>query len=148
MLMLKVHYFLWFGSLAGVLPYTSVFGRQYSSASATDIGILYTILPFAALLAKPFACACADRFAAHKLVLVLSLLLTLLGYGSLLLVPWLSKGSPSSWWLFCAAVLLANTAMGVVISMSDSFAMREAAAGRASFGSVRVFGTLGWGLLG
>lgn len=148
MLILKVHYFLWFGSLAGVLPYTAVFGNKYSSATAAEIGILYTILPFVAMLAKPIGCACADRFSAHKLVLVLSLILTLFGYGALILVPWFGRGSSWTWWFFCAAVLVANTAMGVVISMTDSLAMREVSAGRSSFGGIRVFGTLGYGILG
>lgn len=147
-MILKVHYFLWFGSLAGVLPYAAVFGKEFTAATATDIGFLYTVLPFIALLAKPVLCAFADRFAVHKLVLVSSLILTLVGFGSLIFVPWFTKGAAWTWWFFCAGVLVANTAMGVVISMTDSLAMKEVSAGRSSFGSIRVYGTLGWGLLG
>lgn len=148
MLILKVHYFLWFGSLSGILPYASVFGERHASATATQIGLLYTILPFVAMLAKPIGCACADRFSAHKLVLVSFLILTLVGFGSLILVPWLGRASSWTWWFFCAAVLLANTSMGIVISMTDSLVMRDVSIGRSSFGSVRVFGTLGYGILG
>lgn len=148
MLILKVHYFLWFGSLAGVLPYAPVFGNQYSAATAENIGFLYTVLPFVALLAKPLVCAFADRFAVHKLVLVVSLILTLVGFGSLVFVPWFQKDEPWTWWFFCSAVLMANTAMGVVTSMTDSMAMKEVSAGRSSFGSIRVYGTLGWGVWG
>ena len=38
--------------------------------------------------------------------------------------------------------------MGVGISMNDSVAMRGVSAGRCTFGAIRVFGTLGWGIFG
>jgi MFS family permease len=142
---LKIHYFLWFGSLGGVLPYTSVFGRHHSDASATEIGLLYTLLPFTVVFAKPVFCWLSDRFSYHKLVLVVFMIATLLGYGFLIITPFLAI---KSFWFFSACVFVANTAMGVVISMTDSIVMKEVTSGGHSFGSIRVWGTLGWGVFG
>ena len=146
-ILLKAQYFLWFGSLAGILPYVSIFAKNHSSASASEIGFLYTLLPFVAMITKPIFCGIADRLSCHKLVLVTSMAATLFGYGILILAPWFPRAS-WSWWFICASVLIANTSMGIVISMNDSIAMREVSNGRASYGSLRVFGTIGWGLLG
>lgn len=144
---LIAQYFLWFAALSGILPYVSIFAKNYSHASATQIGLLYTVLPFVAMIAKPIFCGLADRFCCHKLTLVASMAATLLGYGILLLAPWFEANSWSLWFI-CASVLLANTAMGIVITMNDSIAMREVATGRSTYGALRVFGALGWGILG
>lgn len=146
-ILLQAQYFLWYGSLAGILPYIGIFAKNHSSASPSEIGFLYTLLPFVAMITKPIFCSIADRFSCHKLVLVTSMAVTLIGYGKLLLTPWFQQAS-WSWWFICACVLVANTSMGIVITMNDSIAMREVSNGRASYGSLRVFGTLGWGLLG
>lgn len=145
--LLKAQYFLWFGSLAGILPYVSIFARNHSSVSPSQVGILYTILPFVAMVTKPIFCGLADRFNCHKCVLVVSMISTLFGYGILVVTPWFPQAS-WSWLFICICVLIANTSMGIVISMNDSIAMREVSNGRASYGSLRVFGTIGWGLLG
>lgn len=144
-LVLKLHYLLWFGSLGGVLPYTSVFGRHHSLASATEIGLLYTLLPFTVIFAKPIFCWISDRFVCHKLVLVTAMIMTLLGYGCLIITPFLDF---KSFWFYSVCVFVANTAMGVVTSMTDSIVMKEVSLGRNSFGSIRVFGTLGFGCFG
>src|SRR5689334_21561403 len=102
---LKAHYFLWWGSLAGILPYTALFAKKYSNASSTEVGLLYTMLPFTALIVKPLFCSLADRFRAHKLILLITIILTLFGYGALILTPFSQLSGFISWWYFCAAVL-------------------------------------------
>ena len=144
---LIAQYFLWFAALTGILPYVSIFAKNHSNASATQIGILYTVLPFVAMITKPIFCGLADRYSCHKLTLVAAMTATLFGYGILVLAPWF-EASAWSLWFICGSVLIANTAMGIVITMNDSIAMREVATGRSTFGALRVFGTLGWGIIG
>lgn len=146
---LRSHYFLWFGSLSGVLPYTSIFAREHVKASASDVGLLYTLLPFVAFLTKPLVCGIADRFNGHKLTLAIVMIATLMGFGFLLFTPWFPADN-WSWWYFCGCVMVANTAMGVGTTLTDSIAMREVTNrhGTTSFGSIRLWGTVGWGIFG
>lgn len=144
---LRSHYFLWFGSLSGVLPYTSIFAREHVKASASEIGLLYTLLPFVAFLTKPIVCGMADRFNGHKLTLVVVMIATLTGFGLLIFTPWLPAGH-WSWWYFCGCVLLANTSMGVGTTLTDSIVMREITNRGTSYGSIRLWGTVGWGIFG
>lgn len=144
---LRSHYLLWFGSLSGVLPFTSIFAREHVKASPSEIGLLYTLLPFVAFLTKPLVCGIADRFNGHKITLVVVMIATMIGFGSLVITPWLHAG-PWSWWYFCACVMLANTAMGVGTTLTDSIVMREVTNGTTSYGSIRLWGTVGWGIFG
>lgn len=53
-----------------------------------------------------------------------------------------------AWWYFSGAVSLANTSMGIVISLTDSLVMCEVTKTGVTYGSIRLWGTLGWGVLG
>ncbi|RWS01158.1 major facilitator superfamily domain-containing protein 6-like protein [Dinothrombium tinctorium] len=145
-LFLKAHYFIWFASLGGILQYVSVFGSQHTQQSTTNIGLLLTVMPFVTLIAKPVFCGIADHFNLHKFTLIASIFTTLLGYGLFAIIPYLQQNI--RWYLFCAFVLLANSSSGVVTSLTDSIVMKEVTRTSVSYGSIRVFGSLGWGLFG
>jgi len=147
MSVLKAHYFLWFGSLSGIMPFVAVFAKAHSVANAENIGILYGILPFIVTFVKPLFCSIADRNNAHKSVLIISIILTILGYGLLTTIIFVNFGS-FSWYMFCILVLLANSGQGIVISLTDYLVMKEATELKKSFGEYRLYGTLGWGGLG
>jgi len=147
MSVLKIHYLLWFGSLSGIMPFVPIFAREHAVADAESVGILYCILPFIVSFIKPLFCSIADRNNAHKSVLITSIVLTILGYGLLLTTVFINFGS-FSWYWFCILVLIANSGQGVVISLNDYLVMKECTETNKSFGSYRVYGTIGWGGFG
>ncbi|KAI1294894.1 Major facilitator superfamily domain-containing protein 6-A [Halotydeus destructor] len=144
---LRSHYFLWFGSSGGILPFTTLIGKEYAGASATEVGLLYTILPFTVFFAKPYVCSLADKFNIHKSILIAALICTLIGYGALVAMPFIVNKS-MAWAFFCIGVLIANLTQGFVISLTDSLVMRLVTLTGVAFGTIRVFGGLGYGMLG
>lgn len=147
MSILKVHYFLWFGSLSCIMPFVSVFAIQHTTATTEDIGILYCVLPFIVSVFKPLFCSIADRNNSHKKVLIVSTIFTILGYGLLLLIMYVRFGQ-FSWYMFCILILMANSGQGVVISLNDYLVMKEVTRLNKDYGGYRVWGTVGWGGFG
>lgn len=114
-----------------------------------DVGTLFFALPFIAFIAKALFCSVADHYSIHKKVFIIFILLTLTGYGLLLSVPFLKSFLGTfSWYYFCLLVLLANSSMGVVVSITDFLVMKQVTQDNGNFGLYRVFGTFGWGLFG
>ena len=147
MSVLKVHYFLWFGALSGIMPFVSVFVTAHSIATIQDVGVLYFVLPFIVSITKPLFCSIADRNNSHKKVLIVSIIVTIVGYGLLLTTLYVKMGR-FTWYWFCFLMFLANSGQGVVICLNDYLVMKEVTELNKSFGSYRVFGTLGWGGIG
>lgn len=152
---LKAHYTLWFGSLSGILPYVPVYAKTHLEVSASQVGLLYFLLPFVVSFIKPLACSGADHYHQHSVALLISQFCTLLGYGLLLAIPFLAYILHTSlwWYLFCLLALLANTSMGVGISLTDFLVMDEVArinqsGGDTHYGKFRIWGTIGFGLFG
>ena len=147
---LKIHYFLWFSSLSGVLPYYVVFVRTYTSASASWIGTLFSILPFIAFFTNPFFCSLADKSHNHLKYLLIFIGLTIIGYGLLLILPIID--SPLvSWSISLILLLIAYPSMATVTSLTDSIVMMITSSSSSSgltFGQVRVWGTIGYGFFG
>ncbi|XP_075586108.1 maltose permease [Dermatophagoides farinae] len=154
---LKAHYLLWFGSLSGILPYVSIFAREHLQISADAVGILFFILPFVVSIVKPLVCSIADRYECYSLTLILSQISTILGYGLLLTLPWLLRWISTEilWWFFCLLTLIANTAMGAAISLTDCLVINEVVQlqrnngdNHTSYGNYRIWGTIGFGIFG
>lgn len=154
----RIHYFLWFSSLSGVLPYYVVFVRTYTSASASWIGTLFSLLPFVAFFTNPFFCSLADKSSNHLKYLLIFIGLTCTGYGLLLIIP--TVDSPLvSWSLSMVLLLIAYPSMATVTSLTDSIVMMMVTSSsgdvnlgskssRLTFGQVRVWGTIGYGFFG
>ena len=152
---LKAHYTLWFGSLSGVLPYVSIFARTHLEVTATTVGVLFCVLPFMVSIIKPIACSVADHYDNHLKALMVSQLLTLLGYGSLVIFPFVRSMISLSllWYLFCLFTLISNTAMGTGTSITDYLVMNEVNiikqhGGKTNYGNFRIWGTVGFGVFG
>lgn len=144
---LKLHYFLWWGSLGGILPYKAVYGKNHAHASATQIGQLEMILPFITVLAKPFFCSLADHRQWHRRLLILFIILTLFGFGFLVIIPFVSTESHTlEWLIFCFLLFVANTSLGIVISLTDSLVIKNVVKKGRNYGETRVWGTVGWGI--
>lgn len=148
----KIHYGLWYGGLVGIIPFMFNYATEYTGASGTQHGILYTILPFIALLAKPAICSFADKYAAHHHCLLFFITTTVLGYGSLALYPFfpdlIKNHKNVVWVLYCLAALVGNTSMCIVNSIGDSLAINSSQRNEVSYGHYRLWGPVGFGIFG
>lgn len=148
----KFHYGLWYGGLVGIIPFMFNYAAEYAGATGLQHGILYTVLPFVALLAKPVVCSVADKYAAHHKCLLLFIFLTMLGFGSLAIYPffpdWVAQHQQTVWILYCLAALVGNTSMCVVNSIGDSLAISSCTRKNVSYGEYRLWGPVGFGIFG
>lgn len=149
----KLHYGLWYGGLVGVLPIMFPYAIHYAGATATQQGTLYTIVPFIALFAKTTLCSFSDKYRLHKQALILSILTTMLGYGSLAIYPIFfvdvaKDHKPIIWALYCGAAILGNTSLCVVNSLGDTLAINSCKKNKCTYGEYRMWGPVGFGVLG
>lgn len=148
----KLHYGLWYGALVGIIPFMFNYAAHYSGASGAQHGILYTVLPFVALLAKPIVCSYADKYAAHHHCLLLFIFLTILGFGSLAVYPFfpdlVNNHKDILWILYCLGAFVGNTSMCVVNSIGDSMAVNSCQRKNVSYGQYRLWGPVGFGIFG
>ncbi|XP_067134754.1 major facilitator superfamily domain-containing protein 6-like [Centruroides vittatus] len=86
LLSIKMHYFLYFGAQAGILPFLSVIaGQQQISASA--VGVIFTILPFITLMAKPMFGSIADHLQRLKIIIIIFIVVLTISYQCMNFVP-------------------------------------------------------------
>lgn len=130
----------------------TVFLRKYSDASSTEVGTLLMILPFLAVFTKPFFCALADRHRRYRLYFILALIFTLIGFGSYTFLPFfpefIAAHGRMAWWILVFFTVIGYLAYGVVWSLGDAYAANVAHRTGESFGLIRLWGTVGWGVSG
>ncbi|XP_074594403.1 major facilitator superfamily domain-containing protein 6-like isoform X2 [Brevipalpus obovatus] len=162
----KVHYFLWYAGLAGILPYYAVFVKTYTATSAISIGTLFAILPFTAFILNPLFCSLADKQNNHRQWLLCLMCLTMLTFGSLIALPWMNFRI--SWIVASILLLIAYPSMAAAVSITDAIVMQKISqinmigsssspsqspeahkvSSQSNFGNTRVWGTIGYGLFG
>ncbi|KAG9508634.1 hypothetical protein GZH46_02864 [Fragariocoptes setiger] len=149
----SVHYFLWFSALTSIYGYMSVYADHYANTSATQYGLLNMVLPFLSIMAKIFFCSMADRYHAHKKYFITFLAVATIGYGSFAVLPLIIEPRPKDqglytevWVIICVMAFVSNIAMAVLSCFSDAFAVNQARREGGSYGRIRVWGTIGWGL--
>lgn len=129
-----------------------MFLKKYSDASSTEIGTLLMALPFMAVFTKPFFCALADRHRRYRLYFILALLFTLIGFGSYTFLPFfpefISSHGRAAWYLLMLATVVGYISYGVVWSLGDAYAANVSHRTGESFGLIRLWGTVGWGVAG
>ena len=110
------------------------------------------ILPFIAVFTKPFFCALADRHRRYRLYFILALLFTLIGFGSYTFLPFfphfIAHHGRAAWYLLVVATVIGYIAYGVVWSLGDAYAANVSHRTGESFGLIRLWGTVGWGVAG
>lgn len=74
LLPIKAHYFLTFAATAPILPFLPIYAKQLGF-DAVGVGIIYAVLPFAAMVAKPLAGWIADAYRIQKRVFLVTILL-------------------------------------------------------------------------
>lgn len=135
------------------ISYVNVFADHYANVSPSQYGLLNMILPFITILAKIFFCSLADRHRAYRTYFVYFLISSLIGYGSFAILPSFVQAPAKesglnhrTWIIICIMTSIATISMSVVACLSDTFAMSSAIKTKSSYGYIRVWGTIGWGL--
>ncbi|XP_059057716.1 major facilitator superfamily domain-containing protein 6-like, partial [Achroia grisella] len=83
---MKFHFFLFNAGTAPLVPYLSTYARQLGFSSAT-VGLIYTILPIFALIAKPVLGIIADRFKLQKIIFLLFQAMTIVSFSAIYFIP-------------------------------------------------------------
>lgn len=85
LLPIKAHMFLFFAGTSPIIPFLPVFAKQLGF-DQVSVAIVFGVLPFMGMLAKPTAGWIADRFGLERMVFYISIILTGIFYFALLLV--------------------------------------------------------------
>lgn len=130
--MMFLQYAIW-GSWAPVL---SAYLQNDLGFSGTQTGLIYSLLPLATIISPFLGGQIADRyFPTEKLIA----LLQLAGGGFLLLVAATTDYTTMIWLMLIYSILYAPT-----LALTNSIAMINMANSEKEFGSIRVWGTIGW----
>lgn len=86
LLPMKGHYFLWNAGTAPIVPFMSVYARQLGLSSFI-VGIIYTVLPFSGMLAKPLMGSLADKFRCRKFIFLVAQCVSAAAFFSMIFLP-------------------------------------------------------------
>lgn len=134
---ITVFWFLYMAGLGVIFPYLSLYFQTNVGLTGTQLGLALAMNPLLGILASPFWGQWADRSGHRRGILFLLASGSVLGY---VLVPH-ATSFPAL--LLCLAFLAAFAAPTMAVASSLSFAVLGAG-GTASFGRVRVWGTIGY----
>ena len=134
---LKAFYFLYFAAAASLLPYLALIYEQRGMVGHR-IGILTAIPPLITLFAASFWSGVADATQYHKRLLALSIAGTIVSavgifYGNTFL------------FLFAMVIVFAFF-NSPIVPLIDSTTMKFLNGENHRYGSIRLWGALGWGL--
>jgi PPP family 3-phenylpropionic acid transporter len=131
----RLYYLVWFAGLGFVSPFLNLF-FVHLGLNGTEIGWVSASVSVVTLIAAPFCANRNDRWRNPRSVLQLLLFFAGLGY------LWLSQ-QVLFWGIVLVSVLQAFVGAGVP-ALSDAFALRVTETSKAGYGSIRVYGSLGW----
>jgi len=132
---MRAYYFLWIGAGGFLMPFVTLV-YQARGLSGTEIGLLSTWGAIAGMVAAPVWGRWGDRVRAPRRLLQLALL------GSACFA--LLRGVQTLFWGFVVFVVLdalVNSGSG---SLSSMQALAVVEGEKAGFGSIRLWGSLGW----
>jgi len=86
LLPIKAHYFFTFAATAPIIPFLPIYAKQLGF-DAVGVGIIYAVLPFAAMVAKPLCGWIADAAKIHKRMFLVTILLAAIFFFSLQAIP-------------------------------------------------------------
>ena len=146
-----LHYILLTGGLSGTSVLLGVYLENYSDASRGEIGVLLMSFPFVSILIKPLFCSLADRRQAHRLYLIVALIIMLTGYTPFITLPFFptfySRFPRASWYLLALSCHIGNAGLGVGWSLGESLAVNMSQRTGTPYSRMRLMGTISWGLV-
>jgi len=86
LLPIKAHYFFFNGGTAPLMPFVPVLAKQLG-VDQVGVGIMYMILPFVGLIAKPLFGFISDKFRIGKLIFMLTIALTGVFFSAICFIP-------------------------------------------------------------
>lgn len=130
-------YFIFFAALSIQSPFLALY-YQSLGFTGTESGILLGVLPLVFLVASPFWTGLADTRHSHKLILTITLLMTVI----------ISAFIPAfrSFISLVPVILVLAIFAAPHIPLVDSATMSMLGEQRNSFGRVRLWGTISWGI--
>ncbi|GAH77404.1 unnamed protein product, partial [marine sediment metagenome] len=130
--MMFLQYAIW-GSW---FPVLSAYLQNDLGFSGTQIGLIYSLLPLATIISPFIAGQIADRyFSTEKLIAVLQLV----GGTFLIFIASTTDYGPMIWLMLIYCILYAPT-----LALTNSIAMINLDNSEKEFGTIRVWGTIGW----
>ncbi len=135
----KGFYFAFYGAGASLSPYLALY-YQSLHLGGEQIGVLRALPSLVVMLVTPLWAGLADATHGHKRILLLALIGTLAGSVGLFL--------GQTFWALVPIVLLYATFSAPVMSLVDSSMMVMLGGERGRYGRLRLWGAVGWGLMG
>ena len=132
---IRLYYFLWVGGAGFLLPFINLFFTD-RGLSGTEIGLLGTLGSVAALIAAPVWGRVSDAATRPRRLVQFGLL------ESALAMLVLSQQTIFAW--MAVIIALDSLLSAGVFPLSDALALSIARGGGTGFGSVRLWGSLGW----
>lgn len=134
---IRLYYLFWLGAGGFIYPFISLFYKQ-QGLSGTQMGLLGTVASIIGLVSAPLIGRISDNVSNPRRVLQICLM------GSAVLFLILSRQSVFLW----IAVIIAFEAMigAPIYPLSDAQALNVANHQKEGYGSIRLWGSLGWAI--
>lgn len=147
----SIHYLLIFSGICAASVLLGVFLIEYTDASEFEVGLIFVAEPIIGILTRPYFCSLADRQAAHKKYLCISLWLTVIGYLPFVLIPLTGKQIYGLYprlnlYIFALFKLIGSTGSATLWPLGDSLTINYANQTGTDFSAARKWGTVSWGL--
>ncbi len=130
----------WFFCLAGLgvfFPFYSLYLHENAGLDATQVGMVYAVLPLVGLFAQPLWGQIADRTGSRSRILALLAAGTAIGYVALFFCKGIVPLLFGTALLACFSAALIPACVAVTLALTKD-------AGRHAFGVTRTWGTLGF----
>jgi PPP family 3-phenylpropionic acid transporter len=135
----KLAYFSYFGAMAGVMPFLTLYYDQMG-LTAAEIGLLVGITPVLNFIAAPLWGALADATQKHKPLLLLAI-----GGAITMMAIFLLANNLAQ---FVPIILLYALFSAPISPLIDNTVLYLLGEQRAHYGRIRLWGALGWGVAG
>jgi len=130
----------WFFCLGGLgvfFPFYSLYLHENAGLDATQVGVVYAVLPLIGLFAQPLWGQVADRTGSRSRILALLAAGTAIGYAALFFCKDFASLLFGTALLACFSTALIPSCVAVTLALTRD-------AGRHAFGMTRTWGTLGF----